>query len=104
MVSLRLAVQALALFALWRWHRHAQIPAISSRHPVFSAPGSGGEPLHLNIADLDDIYGAMGTLLGRSGNYGSYGSSFVYYTVVPIDTSAASALRFVTTIAGNLTT
>ena len=46
-----------------------------------------------------NVDGAMGALCGCGGSYGSYGSSFVYYTVAPDSSATTSAPRFASTIA-----
>lgn len=57
------------------------------------------------VADVSNqtqknVDGAMGTLYGYGGNYGSYGSTaFVYYLAVPLRTATTTAPRFASTIA-----
>lgn len=57
------------------------------------------------VADVSNqtqknVDGAMGTLYGYGGNYGSYGSTaFVYYLAVPLRAATTSAPRFASTIA-----
>lgn len=46
-----------------------------------------------------NVGNAMSNLFGCGGNYGSYGSSFAFYVVVPLRTTTTSASRFASAIA-----
>ncbi len=52
----------------------------------------------ISDATQKNVTGAMGSLSGCGGGYGSYGSSFVYFVAVPLDTTTTAAPRFASTI------
>ncbi|WP_305141089.1 S-layer homology domain-containing protein [Acutalibacter muris] len=53
---------------------------------------------NISAATQKSVNGAMGTLLGCGGTYSSYGSSYVFYTITPLNTTTTSAPRFASTI------